>query len=115
LIQRLKKAGQDTSVYEKSLESGNVGAVLTTERFLRVMVERVERVHGSIDPRILNTLSELEAEASQKVTDARLRVVPTGLIRFCRELLYDANDPVEVAPRVRTVEKIMGLVKQYIG
>ena len=115
LIQRLKKAGHDTSVYEESLEQGNVGAVLTTERFLREIVGRVEKVHGAIDPGLLNALSELEGEVASRVIDARLRVVPSGLIRFCRELLADANDPAEVAPRVRTVEKIMGLVKQYIG
>ena len=115
LIQRLKIAGHDTSVYEESLEQGNVGAVLTTERFLREIVGRVEKVHGAIDPGLLNALSELEGEVASRVTDARLRVVPSGLIRFCRELLADANDPAEVAPRVRTVEKIMGLVKQYIG
>ena len=115
LIQRLKTTGHDTAVYEESLESGNVGAILATERLLRVVVERVEKVHGAVDPRLLMTLSELEAEVAQRVTDARLRVVPIGLVRFCRELLSDPIDPTELAARVRTVEKIKELVRQYIG
>jgi len=115
LIRRLKAAGRDTSIYEESLNDGNIGAVLTTERFLREMVERDDKVQSAADPRILSTLSELESEVAQRVTDARLRVVPIGLIRFCRELLSDANDPSEVAPRMRTVKKIMELIKQYIS
>jgi hypothetical protein len=114
LIKRLKDSGVDTSVYEESLEHGNVGAVLTVELILRSVVARLEETEAQLDPRLIGRLSELEAEVTQKVVDIRLRVVPMGLIRFCRDLMSDATGSAEVQARERTVEKIIDLVEQYV-
>ena len=42
LIRVLKETGMDTSVYEESLEVGDVGAVVIVERVLRELVQRLD-------------------------------------------------------------------------
>lgn len=115
LLSRLKEAGADTHLLEENLAVGDVGVVLAVERILRKMSDDLDRAQSGVNKDLMGALETLEAEVNQKVVDVRLRVVPRGLIAFARELAAEAHDPAAVKASEKAVQRIIELIRQYIG
>ena len=114
-MKTLEDAGIDTAIYKESLEFGNVGATLIVERILKDLVDKLDEARKGVNKELLKDLDGLEKEVNEKVVDVRLRVVPRGLIRYARELATKPSDPSEVKTHERTVESIIGVIREYVS
>ena len=68
-----------------------------------------------MDKTLLKNLDDLEKEVNEKVVDVRLRVVPRGLIRFARDLASTPSDLSDVKTHERTIESIIGVIREYVS
>jgi len=83
---------------------------------LELLVECARRWdQSSENAELLTQLEDLEAQVKEQIADARLRVVPIGLIKFGRDLAAGPYSAEDRRPVQRTLAKVIALIKQFIG
>jgi cobalamin biosynthesis Mg chelatase CobN len=109
IIDRLRKAGVDTDIYEEGLKVANVNSSLLMERFLTDLEERQETGlprSANTPARLLELLNDLELDVDEQLKEVHQRVVPTGLISIGRKLIgeyLDGERPNDPQPTVRNI------------
>ncbi|MCH8310360.1 MAG: hypothetical protein IIB17_07695, partial [Chloroflexi bacterium] len=116
IIERLKRAGIVTEIYEDGLKVGNVNSSLMMERFLTDLEQRQDTAPRSANTpaRLMERLNELELDVDEQLRDVHQRVVPTGLIAIGRKLIDEYRDGDRPTDPQQTVRNIIRTIRGYL-
>jgi hypothetical protein len=117
ILDRLRKAGISTEMYEDALRVGNVNASLMMEGFLKELELNQDTAPRSPNNsvRLLETLNDLELDVDEQLLDVHQRVVPTGLISIGRKLIAEYLDGDRPADPQQTVRNIIRTIRGYLN
>lgn len=111
LIEVIEEKGLDATIYKKMLQEANVNG-------LHILGDILENLKGRYieqkpDENLLRELAAYK-EQIKNIPDLRYTLVPSRLVGFAEEMLSGNIPAEELAPREKTVQKVIDIVREYL-